>query len=105
MKIFPCETCGREMVLRAEDETWKTHCVICWKAEEGLPYTGSDFYILALESQLAAIEDQDSDFITQNIKKFIKLCHPDRHGNSEESNKVTSWLLDKYQNRTEAIPW
>jgi hypothetical protein len=27
------------------------------------------------------------------LPRLIRLCHPDRHGNSESSNKVTAWLL------------
>ncbi len=27
------------------------------------------------------------------LPRLIRLCHPDRHGNSESANKVTAWLL------------
>lgn len=27
------------------------------------------------------------------LPRLIRLCHPDRHGNSESSNKATAWLL------------
>ena len=104
MTLHSCKFCGRRMVLRNGAETWKTRCALCWKDDEGIPYNGSDLYILHLESQLDAIEDQDNNFITQNIKKFIKLCHPDRHSNSPESTEVTRWLIDQYQNRLEEIP-
>ena len=93
------------MVLRNGAETWKTRCVLCWKDDEGMPYSGADLYILSLESQLAASEDQDSDFISKNIKKFLMLCHPDRHSNSAESNEVTRWLIDQYKNRLEEVAW
>jgi hypothetical protein len=27
------------------------------------------------------------------LQSLIRLCHPDRHGNSEGANKATAWLL------------
>jgi hypothetical protein len=27
------------------------------------------------------------------LQSMIRLCHPDRHGNSEAANKATAWLL------------
>ena len=27
------------------------------------------------------------------ISKMIRLCHPDKHGNSKAANEVTQWLL------------
>jgi hypothetical protein len=27
------------------------------------------------------------------VMKLIRLCHPDKHGNSQESNDTTKWLL------------
>lgn len=32
-------------------------------------------------------------FTKEEIKLLIKLCHPDKHGNSEEANRITSKLL------------
>jgi hypothetical protein len=34
--------------------------------------------------------------IEQNmLSRLIRLCHPDRHGNSEASNEATAWLLSQ----------
>ena len=30
---------------------------------------------------------------TDMLLRLIRLCHPDRHGNSEAANNVTGWLL------------
>jgi hypothetical protein len=84
------------MVLRNVDETWKTKCILCWKEAEDKPYGGADYYILHLERQL---EDQGSGFVAHNFKKFLKLCHPDLHRNSPDSNEITRWLIEKYQDR------
>jgi hypothetical protein len=29
------------------------------------------------------------------LQSMIRLCHPDRHGNSEAANKATAWLLQQ----------
>lgn len=29
------------------------------------------------------------------LQSLIRLCHPDRHGNSEAANAATSWLLSQ----------
>ena len=31
------------------------------------------------------------------LKRLTMLCHPDRHGGSEMSNRVTQWLLERRQ--------
>lgn len=27
-------------------------------------------------------------------RRLVQLCHPDRHGNSEEANQATRWLME-----------
>lgn len=34
---------------------------------------------------------------TTMVMRLIRLTHPDRHGNSHESNDVTRWLLEQRQ--------
>lgn len=29
------------------------------------------------------------------IQRLLRLCHPDKHNNSETSNEVTKWLLSQ----------
>jgi len=29
------------------------------------------------------------------LKRLIRLCHPDKHGNSETANEATRWLLEQ----------
>ena len=31
------------------------------------------------------------------MTRLIRLCHPDRHGNSEMATKATQWLLERRQ--------
>lgn len=39
--------------------------------------------------------DRGAGSLTQDeITQMLKLCHPDRHGNSEAANKITRRLLE-----------
>jgi len=39
---------------------------------------------------------KSNDGLTQaRVKALIRLCHPDRHGNSEMATEITKWLLRK----------
>ena len=31
----------------------------------------------------------------ENLRALLMLCHPDRHDNSDLSNRITKWLLSK----------
>jgi len=31
------------------------------------------------------------------LKILVKLCHPDKHKNSEEATEITKWLLEMYK--------
>lgn len=33
-------------------------------------------------------------FTRERVLSLVKLCHPDKHNNSEQSTEVTKWLLD-----------
>ena len=34
------------------------------------------------------------------LARLIRLCHPDKHGNSEAANTATQWLLAQREART-----
>lgn len=34
---------------------------------------------------------------SEMLSRLVRLCHPDKHGNSPASNEVTSWLLAQRQ--------
>jgi hypothetical protein len=36
----------------------------------------------------------DPGMTRERVLSLVKLCHPDRHNNSELSTEVTKWLLD-----------
>jgi hypothetical protein len=50
-----------------------------------------------LRTRLARFEmltrEQEVEIPGDLLPRLIRLCHPDRHGNSESSNRATAWLL------------
>lgn len=36
---------------------------------------------------------ENSDFSREELDKLIRLCHPDKHGNSKASTEITQKLL------------
>lgn len=76
-----CIACGCSFT-RAEDEDWKRLCVRCWKASKGLDRDRAN--------PLTA-----SPIPPEMLARLIRLCHPDRHGNSEAANVATAWLLEQ----------
>ena len=69
MNLYPCENCGRLMVLREPHEAWKTRCVLCWKRDEGRPFNGADLYIFELERRLEYLEMLQAIVLNQVLAK------------------------------------
>lgn len=72
-----CSECSQAFV-REPNQEWRKRCVKCWLASKGER--------MSAEAELRAE-------IGANLKPLIGLCHPDRHGNSEQANRTTAWLL------------
>lgn len=36
---------------------------------------------------------------SEQVMGLLKLCHPDKHGNSELATRMTQWLLDQKRSR------
>lgn len=105
MSIATCPTCGTQY---QKDEPWKKSCLKCWqkkkRAEESSsPGTNDELLKARLEvcrltSELSALRLRLSrpEYIEPDmLTRLVRLCHPDRHGNSEASNKATAWLLEQ----------
>lgn len=43
--------------------------------------------------------DTDDLGLESRLEVLIRLCHPDRHDNSERANEITRWLLDLRRRR------
>ena len=76
-----CTECGADF-WRDDSPRWRIRCLSCRKRsknERPAPVTDYNAY-----------SDPRAE-IGSDFKPL--LCHPDRHGNSEEANRVTAWLL------------
>jgi hypothetical protein len=79
------------------DEEWKKICLKCWikqkkKREEKLKGAREARYYTPPPKHNASNE------LKEMLPLLIRLCHPDRHNNSESSTKVTQWLLKQRNN-------
>ena len=110
-----CTCCG---TIFDADQPWKLLCYPCWRAKKDAE--NGDLGALSLRSikaelllskaqdeikRLQAIIYRESKRWAKNappepippdlMNSMVLLCHPDRHGNSAASNKVTAWLLQQ----------
>ncbi len=95
-----CKDCG-QFFNRGIDEEWKVRCILCYishkkqKREE-------EYYGYAWQKRPEANQTRPSSApdpiigeFNENLATLVRLCHPDKHGNSEAANEVTKWLLAK----------
>ena len=85
-----CTDCGSYFSKRHD---WEVRCFPCWRARK-------DANLVSLpSSELLALRESAKRgeslraALGEHLPRMIRLCHPDRHGNSEASNIVTRWLL------------
>jgi hypothetical protein len=96
--IGKCQKCG-DRFERDAGETWKKLCLDCWKDSKAKQESGAENL---LRAQLSALRErlyraevraqqleQRGQFDADELKTLRRLCHPDRHGNSEASNRLT----------------
>ena len=99
MSLAICPTCGARY---QKDEPWKKTCLKCWqkkrKVEKGP--SGADDELRHLRAEVFALrqmlgQPRRKEIDPDMLSRLIRLCHPDKHGNSEASNKATIWLLEQ----------
>lgn len=102
-RVF-CDHCGAAFYRQA-DEHWKNLCISCFKKkkraeengwEEPRPWNDRWHRAQAPRQTLPRpapplVSDED---ITRNLPHLLRLCHPDKHDNSQVSNAVMKWLLE-----------
>jgi hypothetical protein len=107
VNIKSCISCGAPFHFSAGEE-WKTYCISCYKQKkrnERQPHDASKPKWTEREKIVYVDRVVYKDRIVNEsipqelLKKMIRLCHPDKHGNSQSSNEITAWLLDKKQGR------
>jgi ribosomal protein S27AE len=73
--IKVCINCGESF---SASHDWKTYCIPCFiKVQKAKEYEPAPHQV---------IDDE-------MLMRLIRLCHPDRHQNSEASHKATVFLL------------
>lgn len=72
---------------RYEDDGYKTVCSGCFARQKKEEQEN-------LKRRIFELQNQNID--KETMKKIIYLCHPDKHGNSELSNKIFCFLREKY---------
>lgn len=94
-----CPNCGRRYLQGAE---WKRICYPCWKsAKQSTPHNNETERLRAENARLRlqllqrTLEGPRETIPLEMLKRLIRLCHPDRHGNSEMATTATQWLLSQ----------
>lgn len=95
--------------------TWATKCLPCWKYTKKLEEANETVKIeyrdrivyqdrvihkdrIVYQDRIVRVADHRLPNVEEwqkMLMPLLKLAHPDRHGNSAESNAVTRWLLDE----------
>lgn len=112
-----CEACG-DTFTRTTGESWKRLCLSCWRATPAAKKAARDklaqltaelaetraerdrlrLRVLALE--LDGQQAKPEGIPPEMLRRLVRLCHPDRHSQSEAANQATAWLLAQ-RNRME----
>jgi hypothetical protein len=84
-----CVSCAKSFTY-ALGEEWKTQCISCYRLKKQRERAGA-------EPEMNFRKTSEVKISADILHKLIILCHPDKHNNSELSNKMTVWLLEQKQ--------
>ena len=105
-----CEECG-DTLIRAPGESWKRLCLSCWKATPAAKKATRDklaqltaelsevraerdrLRLRVLKLELDGQRAKPEGIPPEMLRRLVRLCHPDRHSQSEAANEATAWLL------------
>jgi len=95
MTLATCPACGMPY---HQDQPWKKTCLSCWqkkkRAEQS--FSGTSEEVQKLRAEVLRLRLIAPPPIAPDIlSRLIRLCHPDKHGNSEAANEATAWLLSQ----------
>lgn len=92
-----CETCGSHFTYK-EGEEWKKTCLPCWKKskrKEDNIVSELTAQLIEARRQLYEAKRAAVQIEPEMVRRLLQLCHPDKHGNSEASQKATHWLMGR----------
>ena len=95
MKLATCPTCGNQY---DQDQPWKKTCLTCWQKKKRAEQSssGTPDEVQKLRAEVLRLRQIAPPPIEPNmLARLIRLCHPDKHGNSEAANEATAWLLSQ----------
>lgn len=70
-----------ERMLRIDRDHWRDRAI------------AAEARLAELTKLMGPIAADTGDIPQARIKQLLRLCHPDRHGNSTTATEVTQWLL------------
>ena len=75
-----------------ESTRWKTMCYECWKTRKERAEAHFERTVGARRTNRGS--DLEKEF-HERLRTLIQLCHPDKHNQSENSVRITQWLISK----------
>lgn len=82
------------------DADWKDRCKPCFIKTLGTKKRTAYQEQTTVKTVYVEVEKQ---IPLEMINRLIRLCHPDKHDNSQASNIATAWLLDLRKDAKEAL--
>ena len=92
MTLATCPTCGNQY---DQDQPWKKTCLSCWQKKKRAEQSssGTPDEVQRLRAEVLRLRLEAYPIAPDMLARLIRLCHPDKHGNSEAANEATAWLL------------
>lgn len=96
-----CDTCGNVFAKKFRSQTT---CYRCWsETPEGMAWRRRKEAEKARASGGYTKTETKTEYVYKDlpgfdklmVRKLLQLCHPDKHGQSELSVKVTQWLNER----------
>lgn len=94
MNVKSCKNCNAAFIY-ADGEEWKTVCISCYKHKKRQERQKENNQNQSSHNSKIVYRDRiiKEKIPDEMLNKLIRLCHPDKHKNSESSNFATKWLL------------
>jgi|11BtaG_2_1085332.scaffolds.fasta_scaffold39859_2 recombinational DNA repair protein (RecF pathway) len=99
--LLYCGTCDLPFIT---EYAGSSSCLPCWKTDQDYDLSKADKAHIMLQERLKQELDRPAPrrertssakgLTKKNIKRLIRLCHPDKHDNSTLSTEMTKILND-----------
>jgi len=100
--MLQCLSCGLPFMT---EFARSSSCLPCWKKSQDYDLSKADLAHIMLQEKLAEVLGTTTNtakaptrgaksLSNKDVKRLLRLCHPDKHDNSELSTEVTKMLND-----------